>query len=461
MLSLGFDLRQRIVMRECDPVDGLVLSSTCKAFREVYNRYQYWFEDWKGGKVLYEHALVHGHVTRFPWIKAIAGVKHPSFYEDVSTNVLKTTRWSDLWWAQHTSTAYLAGVSCNPRVFGKFLRKYKLSVAQGLAFAGDTVHLFSAKFATELQKCGLGSRAASGGNLVLLQRLDTDETSVLVHASQNGHIHVVDWVLRNVSSGDSQRRRVIDVLRNAIEGGRKRLFEYVWRTYWSPEKFAYVVGSHNITTVETALWASNEGYCVLEVKIGSRDFLMESAIESGSVSVAKWCCDTAPIPKQACEEAASNGHLPMLRWLREEKREAWDSYTCCGAAANGHLEVLMYARRQRDDDGRPIECCPWDEAVCYNAVIWGHSHVLRWARANGAPWNDDIKNLAFHKFGYVDENDPPTTQKRKPVKRPKLDAYKPKSIKPKDLLCLLCLLCSSAKTPALPVESGTPTSPMP
>jgi hypothetical protein len=48
-----------------------------------------------------------------------------------------------------------------------------------------------------------------------------------------------------------------------------------------------------------------------------------------------------------CELAncfSHNGHLEVLKWLRENGYE-WDSEICSGAAKNGHLEVLKWLRK--------------------------------------------------------------------------------------------------------------------
>ena len=44
--------------------------------------------------------------------------------------------------------------------------------------------------------------------------------------------------------------------------------------------------------------------------------------------VAKKC----PIDEMACEYAASAGHLEVLKYLREEAKAPWDSYTALRAA---------------------------------------------------------------------------------------------------------------------------------
>ena len=78
-----------------------------------------------------------------------------------------------------------------------------------------------------------------------------------------------------------------------------------------------------------------------------------------------------------CANAAKNGHLEVLKWLRENGCP-WDDWTCLYAAEYGHLEVLKWVR----ENG-----CPWDEDTCALAAWNGHLEVLKWARENGCPWN--------------------------------------------------------------------------
>ena len=48
----------------------------------------------------------------------------------------------------------------------------------------------------------------------------------------------------------------------------------------------------------------------------------------------------------------------------------------CICGSRGHLEVLKWAR----ENG-----APWDEWICAHAAEGGHFEVLKWARENGAP----------------------------------------------------------------------------
>jgi hypothetical protein len=79
-----------------------------------------------------------------------------------------------------------------------------------------------------------------------------------------------------------------------------------------------------------------------------------------------------------CSDAACNGHLAVLKWARANE-EPWDILTGAHAALNGHLDGLQWAR------------APWDIWTCAKAAEGGHRHldVLKWARENGAPWDEN------------------------------------------------------------------------
>ena len=54
--------------------------------------------------------------------------------------------------------------------------------------------------------------------------------------------------------------------------------------------------------------------------------------------------------------AAENGHLEVLKYLREEVKAPWDSDTAAWAAENGHLHILEYLVERKYDQ--------YDEDAC-------------------------------------------------------------------------------------------------
>ena len=59
--------------------------------------------------------------------------------------------------------------------------------------------------------------------------------------------------------------------------------------------------------------------------------------------MVKYCvANECPIDECACAFAARNGHLEVLKYLREEVKAPWGSRTATCAAGNGHLHILEY-----------------------------------------------------------------------------------------------------------------------
>ena len=59
--------------------------------------------------------------------------------------------------------------------------------------------------------------------------------------------------------------------------------------------------------------------------------------------MVKYCvANECPIDEFACANAAKNGHLEVLKYLREEVKAPWGWTTAANAAENGHLHILEY-----------------------------------------------------------------------------------------------------------------------
>ena len=87
-----------------------------------------------------------------------------------------------------------------------------------------------------------------------------------------------------------------------------------------------------------------------------------------------------PWDADACECAASRGHLDVLKWGRDVGGESWNARWGRAAAREGRLEVLKWSR---DEIG-----IPWDIDLCNYAAAGGHLETLRWLRRNGCPWRE-------------------------------------------------------------------------
>ena len=52
-----------------------------------------------------------------------------------------------------------------------------------------------------------------------------------------------------------------------------------------------------------------------------------------------------------------DGHLEILKYLREEVKAPWDKYTASSAAFNGHLHILEYLVERKYDEYNERACC--------------------------------------------------------------------------------------------------------
>ena len=87
------------------------------------------------------------------------------------------------------------------------------------------------------------------------------------------------------------------------------------------------------------------------------------------------------LDERACAEAAENGHLEVLKYLREEAKAPWDWNTASLAALNGHLHILEYLVERKYDK--------YSELACERAAKSGHLDCLKYLRETAkAPWDD-------------------------------------------------------------------------
>ena len=73
--------------------------------------------------------------------------------------------------------------------------------------------------------------------------------------------------------------------------------------------------------------------------------------------MVKYCvANECPMYEDACANAAENGHLEILKYLREEVKAPWDWNTATWAAKNGHLHILEYLVERKFDEYDEFAC---------------------------------------------------------------------------------------------------------
>jgi len=161
----------------------------------------------------------------------------------------------------------------------------------------------------------------------------------------------------------------------------------LWPRWWKYEtRFCRQVARTN--KLELLKWAREEKKCKWDEGTITR------AAEQGNLEMVKYCvANQCPIDAYVCESAALNGHLEILKYLREEVKAPWDSSTAVCAAQSGHLHILEYLVERKYDQ--------FDTWACKNAAMNGQLDCLKFLHETAkAPWNSEAVREAH-------ENDHP------------------------------------------------------
>lgn len=133
---------------------------------------------------------------------------------------------------------------------------------------------------------------------------------------------------------------------------------------------------------------------------------------------AKLCYEETSPPSRyiLCAQAAKDGNLHVLQYLKSELDCPWNVQTCAMAGRYGHVHILEYARQNGCDwnDGTLIYAAQrghlsilqWavqngytretiSVYVSSNAAERGHLHILQWLHAMGCPFHEDVTRYAL------------------------------------------------------------------
>jgi hypothetical protein len=163
--------------------------------------------------------------------------------------------------------------------------------------------------------------------------------------------------------------------------------EFMWenKSLWTlyikgGTNFCYQVAQTN--KLELLKWAREEKKC--EWSIGP----INAAAEQGNLEMVKYCvAKKCPIGEWTCGNAAKNGHLEVLKYLREEAKAPWGSETANWAAERGHLHILEYLVERKYNQ--------FDEYACTGAAMSGHLDCLKYLHETAkAPWDKEAVRYA-------------------------------------------------------------------
>ena len=149
----------------------------------------------------------------------------------------------------------------------------------------------------------------------------------------------------------------------------------LWPRDWEDETyFCWKVAQTN--KLELLKWIREEKKCEWD------EGTINEAACHGNLEMVKYCvANDCPIDGRACAYAAENGHLEVLKYLREEVKAPWDWATAAWAAHNGHLHILEYLVERKYDQF---------EYACEDAAAFGHFHCLKYLHETAkAPWDEE------------------------------------------------------------------------
>ena len=160
----------------------------------------------------------------------------------------------------------------------------------------------------------------------------------------------------------------------------------LWSGFWSETWFCSRVAKTN--KLDVLKWIREKKKC--EWSAGT----INRAAEHGNLEMVKYCvANECPIDAFACANAALEGHLECLKYLREEAKAPWDRKTAHWAARNGHLHILEYLVERKYDK--------YDEVPCRWAAMNGHLDCLKYLHETAkAPWD-------YSAVRYAHENNHP------------------------------------------------------
>jgi hypothetical protein len=181
-------------------------------------------------------------------------------------------------------------------------------------------------------------------------------------------------VKRSSRAGDLKKRFKIEEMSSIST------LEVAWenKSLWSgylKNEIDFCVRVASTNKLELLKWAREEKMCKWD------EWTINMAAGQGNLEMVKYCVvNECPINEKACARAAENGHLEVLKYLHEEVKAPWDSWTAAWAAGNGHLHILEYLVERKYDQ--------YDEIAYFWAAESGHLDCLKYLHETAkAPWD--------------------------------------------------------------------------
>jgi hypothetical protein len=130
-------------------------------------------------------------------------------------------------------------------------------------------------------------------------------------------------------------------------------------------------------SLSKVIWLHEEQHCELS------EGLLAAAAEAGSVDIMQWLVEkhVALNPHTTAVAAAKSGAVQVFEWL-QQRGVSLTIFAMQTAASNGHLPLIQWLRSSAE--------CPSDSAVAARAAESGHVETVRFLHENGCPWNNEL-----------------------------------------------------------------------
>ena len=189
-------------------------------------------------------------------------------------------------------------------------------------------------------------------------------------------------IKRSTRAGDLERRFKIEEM-SSISTLEVAWEHFPWgkRDYLGREMdetdFCNRVAQTN--KLELLKWAREEKKCEWD------KLTITVAAFRGNLEMVKYCvANKCPIDEGACACAALEGHLECFKYLHEEAKAPWGSWTADCAASSGHLHILEYLVE------RKYQYNQFNTYSCQCVAEHGHLDCLKYLHETAkAPWDED------------------------------------------------------------------------
>ncbi len=127
------------------------------------------------------------------------------------------------------------------------------------------------------------------------------------------------------------------------------------------------------------------------------------AISNNHIDIIKWLYHSKFINDSLINYAAFCGHLQIVKWFWHYFGPDCNILICENAATNGDIKIIKWLRRKG---------CPWNHSTSETAAFYGHLELLEWLYINKCPLRlQIILNIAFmrlhdHIIKWVQDSNP-------------------------------------------------------